>query len=189
MSSSSKTQKTETAKSFSGWTFECPRLSFCSIAMKPDLLLLIITPEQNKKNLHYVLVLCIRVQSSPCKPFHLVNDVTHHSAIQRQSQNTSRETSFCFFWNPTWTTGAGDLPDGMKAACCWNCMLARACWYGNTPALNIVGAPLAFSSAGLFGKGGKTGGSPWWGGVGRVVVVGGDVWWITEGDKRWSHDI
>lgn len=58
---------------------------------------------------------------------------------------------------------AGHLPDGMKAACCWNCMLARACWYGNMPALNIVVAPLAFSSAGLFGKGGKTGGSPWWG--------------------------
>ncbi len=55
------------------------------------------------------------------------------------------------------------LPDGMKAACCWNCMFARACWYWNTPALNIVVAPLAFSSAGLFGKGGKTGGSPWWG--------------------------
>lgn len=39
-------------------------------------------------------------------------------------------------------------------------MLARACWYWNMPALNMAVAPLAFSSAGLFGNGGKTGGIP-----------------------------
>lgn len=39
-------------------------------------------------------------------------------------------------------------------------MLARACWYWNMPALNMAVAPLVFSSAGLFGNGGKTGGSP-----------------------------
>lgn len=74
---------------------------------------------------------------------------------------------------------AGDVPDGMKAACCWNCMLARACWYGNTPALNIVVAPLAFSSAGLFGIGGKTGGSPWWGDNARKRVEVREIkrWW------------
>ena len=52
-------------------------------------------------------------------------------------------------------------PDGMKAVCCWNCMLASACWYWNIPALNMVVAPLAFSMVGLFGNGGKAGGSPW----------------------------
>lgn len=35
-------------------------------------------------------------------------------------------------------------------------MLARACWYWSMPVLNMVVAPLAFSSAGLFGKGGMT---------------------------------
>lgn len=73
------------------------------------------------------------------------------------------------------------LPDGMKAACCWNCMLARACWYGNTPALNIVVAPLAFSSAGLFGKGGKTGGSPWWG-----VNIKMKEWERIKGWQQWE---
>lgn len=48
------------------------------------------------------------------------------------------------------------LPDGKKAACCWNCMLAKACWYWSMPVLNMLAAPLAFSSAGRFGKGGMT---------------------------------
>lgn len=52
-------------------------------------------------------------------------------------------------------------------------MLARACWYGNTPAFNTVVAPLAFSSAGLFGKGGKMGGNPWLGWEGDGYGGGG----------------
>lgn len=77
------------------------------------------------------------------------------------------------------------LPDGMKAACCWNCMLARACWYWNTPALNIVVAPLAFSSAGLFGKGGKTGGSPWWGTTSTQKDESeGNQWWQWHPGQR-----
>lgn len=47
-------------------------------------------------------------------------------------------------------------PGGKKAACCWSCMLARACWYWKKPVLNIPVAPLVFSSAGLFGNGGST---------------------------------
>lgn len=54
-------------------------------------------------------------------------------------------------------------------------MLARACWYWNMPAFNTVVAPLAFSSAGLFGKGGKMGGNPWLGGGRWVVVAAAEV--------------
>lgn len=48
------------------------------------------------------------------------------------------------------------LPEGIKAACCWNCMLAKACWYWSMPVLNMLVAPLTFSSVGRFGKGGIT---------------------------------
>lgn len=69
----------------------------------------------------------------------------------------------------------------MKAACCWNCMLARACWYWNTPGLNMVVAPLAFSSAGLFGKGGK-GGSPW---RGENTKIKGWEWGEPKQREQW----
>lgn len=97
------------------------------------------------------------VRSSPCKPFHLVDDIK--ISLSRSLTKPEHKHKPGLLWD------LHALPDGMKAACCWNCMLARACWYGNMPALNIVVAPLAFSSAGLFGKGGNTGGSPWWRGM------------------------
>lgn len=48
------------------------------------------------------------------------------------------------------------IPDGRNAACCWNCMLARACWYWSMPVLNTAVAPLAFSKAARLGSGAMT---------------------------------
>lgn len=48
------------------------------------------------------------------------------------------------------------IPDGRNAACCWNCMLARACWYWSMPVLNTAVAPLAFSKAARLGRGAMT---------------------------------
>lgn len=55
-----------------------------------------------------------------------------------------------------WLIASGAIPDGRKAACCWNCMLARACWYWSMPVLNMAVAPLAFSRAARFGRGAMT---------------------------------
>lgn len=92
-----------------------------------------------------------------------------------------------------WKQERPTVPDGMKAACWWNCMLVRACWYWNMPVLNMAVAPLVFSSAGLFGNGGKTGGIPWGtkhdGGEREKKTEGGNIIYETKKKKKSSNKI